>query len=111
MTVNDGDVEKETNGIRRMDNEWEERRFFPPVRFCGTQCEEFHCVFFRTVLKNHDLRSRQELTAHLTNQWPSPGAIETNAVALGTLLYCKRAGQWEEYAHWDRFLVPYFAPV
>ncbi|XP_067094283.1 RUN domain-containing protein 3B isoform X1 [Osmerus mordax] len=49
-----------------------------------------------TVLKNHDLRSRQELTAHLTNQWPSPGAVETNAVALGTLLYCKRAGQWEE---------------
>ncbi|MBN3315313.1 RUN3B protein, partial [Atractosteus spatula] len=38
-----------------------------------------------TVLKNHDLRSRQELTAHLTNQWPSPGALDTKAVALDTL--------------------------
>ncbi|XP_027025543.1 RUN domain-containing protein 3B isoform X1 [Tachysurus fulvidraco] len=50
----------------------------------------------RTVLKNHDLRSRQELTAHLTNQWPSPGAMDSNAVALDTLLYQKRTGRWEE---------------
>ncbi|KAK6326911.1 RUN domain-containing protein 3B [Coregonus clupeaformis] len=49
-----------------------------------------------TVLKNHDLRSRQELTAHLTNQWPSPGAMDTNAVALDTMLYRNRVGQWEE---------------
>ncbi|XP_007242150.1 RUN domain-containing protein 3B [Astyanax mexicanus] len=49
-----------------------------------------------TVLKNHDLRSRQELTSHLTNQWPSPGALDTNAVALDTLLYQKCTGQWEE---------------
>ncbi|KAI4873125.1 hypothetical protein NFI96_015554 [Prochilodus magdalenae] len=49
-----------------------------------------------TVLKNHDLRSRQELTSHLTNQWPSPGALDNNAVALDTLLYQKRTGQWEE---------------
>ncbi|XP_036395283.1 RUN domain-containing protein 3B isoform X1 [Megalops cyprinoides] len=49
-----------------------------------------------TVLKNHDLRSRQELTAHLTNQWPSPGALDANAVALDTLLYRRRTGQWEE---------------
>ncbi|XP_070990350.1 RUN domain-containing protein 3B [Oncorhynchus clarkii lewisi] len=48
------------------------------------------------VLKNHDLRSRQELTAHLTNQWPSPGAMDTNAVALDTMLYRNRVGQWEE---------------
>ncbi|XP_041961634.1 RUN domain-containing protein 3B isoform X4 [Alosa sapidissima] len=49
-----------------------------------------------TVLKNHDMRSRQELTAHLTNQWPSPGTVDTNAVALDTLLYRKHTGQWEE---------------
>ncbi|XP_063054008.1 RUN domain-containing protein 3B [Engraulis encrasicolus] len=49
-----------------------------------------------TVLKNHDLRSRQKLTEHLTNQWPSPGSIETNAVALDTLLYRKHTGQWDE---------------
>ncbi|XP_016382007.1 RUN domain-containing protein 3B-like [Sinocyclocheilus rhinocerous] len=49
-----------------------------------------------TVMKNHDLRSRQELTSHLTNQWPSPGALDTNAVALDTLLYRKRTGPWEE---------------
>ncbi|XP_020497611.1 RUN domain-containing protein 3B isoform X1 [Labrus bergylta] len=49
-----------------------------------------------TVLKNNDLRSRQELTAHLTNQWPSPVALDANAVALDTLLYRKRRGQWEE---------------
>ncbi|KAK3541346.1 hypothetical protein QTP86_022101 [Hemibagrus guttatus] len=50
----------------------------------------------RTVLKNHDLRSRQELTSHLTNQWPSTGAMDSNAVALDTLLYQKRTGRWEE---------------
>uniref|UniRef100_A0A8C7DNA9 RUN domain-containing protein 3B n=1 Tax=Oncorhynchus kisutch TaxID=8019 RepID=A0A8C7DNA9_ONCKI len=49
------------------------------------------------VLKNHDLRSRQELTAHLTNQWPSPSAMDTNAVVLDTMLYRNRVGQWEEY--------------
>uniref|UniRef100_A0A4W4E858 RUN domain-containing protein 3B n=1 Tax=Electrophorus electricus TaxID=8005 RepID=A0A4W4E858_ELEEL len=49
-----------------------------------------------TVLKNHDLRSRQELTSHLTNQWPSPGTLDTNAVALDTLLYQKHSGQWDE---------------
>ncbi|XP_056900914.1 RUN domain-containing protein 3B isoform X3 [Takifugu flavidus] len=50
-----------------------------------------------TVLKNNDLRSRQELTAHLTNQWPSPVALDANAVALDTLLYRKNAeGQWED---------------
>lgn len=49
-----------------------------------------------TVLKNHDLRSRQELTSHLTNQWPSSGATDSNAVALDTLLYQKRTGRWEE---------------
>ncbi|XP_034030712.1 RUN domain-containing protein 3B isoform X1 [Thalassophryne amazonica] len=48
-----------------------------------------------TVLKNNDLQSRQELTAHLTNQWPSPDALDANAVALDTLLYRKRTGQWE----------------
>ncbi|CAG11902.1 unnamed protein product, partial [Tetraodon nigroviridis] len=48
-----------------------------------------------TVLKNNDLRSRQELTAHLTNQWPSPVALDANAVALDTLLYRKNTeGQW-----------------
>lgn len=52
---------------------------------------------FSTVLKNNDLRSRQELTAHLTNQWPSPVALDANAVALDTLLYRKNTeGQWEE---------------
>ncbi|XP_038567402.1 RUN domain-containing protein 3B isoform X1 [Micropterus salmoides] len=51
-----------------------------------------------TVMKNNDLRSRQELTAHLTNQWPSPVALDANAVALDTLLYRKNRGQWEEYA-------------
>ncbi|XP_041649422.1 RUN domain-containing protein 3B isoform X2 [Cheilinus undulatus] len=49
-----------------------------------------------TVLKNNDLRSRQELTAHLTNQWPSPVALDANAVALDTLLYRKSRGQWED---------------
>ncbi|XP_077454042.1 RUN domain-containing protein 3B [Stigmatopora argus] len=48
-----------------------------------------------TVLKNNDLRSRQDLTAHLTNQWPSPDALDANAVALDTLLYRKSPGQWE----------------
>ncbi|XP_064023365.1 RUN domain-containing protein 3B isoform X2 [Pogoniulus pusillus] len=49
-----------------------------------------------TVLKNNDLRSRQELTTHLTNQWPSPGALDVNAVALDTLLYRKHNQQWDE---------------
>uniref|UniRef100_A0A673IW58 RUN domain-containing protein 3B n=1 Tax=Sinocyclocheilus rhinocerous TaxID=307959 RepID=A0A673IW58_9TELE len=49
-----------------------------------------------TVMKNYDLRSRQELTSHLTNQWPSPAALDTNAVALDTLLYRKCTGPWEE---------------
>ncbi|KAM8966296.1 RUN domain-containing protein 3B [Pelodytes ibericus] len=49
-----------------------------------------------TVLKNNDLRSRQELTTHLTNQWPSPGAPDVNAVALDTLLYQKHNEQWDE---------------
>ncbi|XP_019747649.1 RUN domain-containing protein 3B isoform X1 [Hippocampus comes] len=49
-----------------------------------------------TVLKNNDLRSRQELTAHLTNQWPSPDALDANGVALDTLLYRKSPGQWED---------------
>uniref|UniRef100_A0A8D1C2T8 RUN domain-containing protein 3B n=1 Tax=Sus scrofa TaxID=9823 RepID=A0A8D1C2T8_PIG len=49
-----------------------------------------------TVLKNNDLRSRQELTTHLTNQWPSPGALDVNAVALDTLLYRKHNKQWYE---------------
>uniref|UniRef100_A0A8C5QZG1 RUN domain-containing protein 3B n=1 Tax=Leptobrachium leishanense TaxID=445787 RepID=A0A8C5QZG1_9ANUR len=49
-----------------------------------------------TVLKNNDLRSRQELTTHLTNQWPSPGALDVNAVALETLLYQKHNEQWDE---------------
>ncbi|CAG6015450.1 RUN domain-containing protein 3B isoform 1-T1 [Menidia menidia] len=49
-----------------------------------------------TVLKNNDLRSRQELTAHLTNQWPSPDVLDANAVALDTLLYRKSTGQWVE---------------
>ncbi|XP_039973761.1 RUN domain-containing protein 3B isoform X2 [Xiphias gladius] len=38
----------------------------------------------------------QELTAHLTNQWPSPDALDANAVALDTLLYRKSTGHWEE---------------
>ncbi|XP_061633414.1 RUN domain-containing protein 3B isoform X1 [Phyllopteryx taeniolatus] len=49
-----------------------------------------------TVLKNNDLRSRQELTAHLTNQWPSPDTLDANAVALDALLYRKSPGQWED---------------
>nr|XP_060638302.1 RUN domain-containing protein 3B isoform X2 [Anolis sagrei ordinatus] len=49
-----------------------------------------------TVLKNNDLRSRQELTTHLTNQWPSPGVLDVNAVALDTLLYRKQNKQWDE---------------
>ncbi|KAM4687700.1 RUN domain-containing protein 3B isoform 3-T3 [Discoglossus pictus] len=49
-----------------------------------------------TVLKNNDLRSRQELTTHLTNQWPSPGVLDVNAVALDTLLYQKHNEQWDE---------------
>ncbi|KAG8508465.1 RUN domain-containing protein 3B [Galemys pyrenaicus] len=52
-----------------------------------------------TVLKNNDLRSRQELTAHLTNQWPSPGALDVNAVALDTLLYRKHNKQWYEKSY------------
>ncbi|EMP26529.1 RUN domain-containing protein 3B [Chelonia mydas] len=50
-----------------------------------------------TVLKNNDLRSRQELTTHLTNQWPSLGALDVNAVALDTLLYRKHSQQWDDY--------------
>ncbi|MEQ2316128.1 RUN domain-containing protein 3B [Ameca splendens] len=38
----------------------------------------------------------QELTSHLTNQWPSPDALDASAVALDTLLYRKSTGQWEE---------------
>lgn len=54
--------------------------------------------FNRTVMKNNDLRSRKELTAHLTNQWPSPVVLDANAVALDTLLYRKSVGgQLEEY--------------
>nr|XP_038964293.1 RUN domain-containing protein 3B isoform X3 [Rattus norvegicus] len=52
-----------------------------------------------TVLKNNDLRSRQELTAHLTNQWPSPGALDVNAVALDTLLYRKHNKQWYDKSY------------
>ncbi|XP_074196789.1 RUN domain-containing protein 3B isoform X2 [Rhinolophus sinicus] len=52
-----------------------------------------------TVLKNNDLRSRQELTAHLTNQWPSPGALDVHAVALDTLLYRKHNKQWYEKSY------------
>lgn len=48
------------------------------------------------MLKNNDLRSRQELTTHLTNQWPSLGALDVNAVALDTLLYRKHSQQWDE---------------
>uniref|UniRef100_A0A3Q1BVE6 RUN domain-containing protein 3B n=1 Tax=Amphiprion ocellaris TaxID=80972 RepID=A0A3Q1BVE6_AMPOC len=51
--------------------------------------QQIHCA-------NNDLRSRQELTAHLTNQWPSPDALDANAVALDTLLYRKNTGQWDE---------------
>uniref|UniRef100_A0A8C2Z6Z1 RUN domain-containing protein 3B n=1 Tax=Cyclopterus lumpus TaxID=8103 RepID=A0A8C2Z6Z1_CYCLU len=61
-----------------------------------------------TVLKNNDLQSRQELTAHLTNQWPSPVALDTNAVALDTLLYRKSTGQWGEYV--DEFTSSSTAP-
>ncbi|CAH7467355.1 Rundc3b [Phodopus roborovskii] len=53
----------------------------------------------KTVLKNNDLRSRQELTAHLTNQWPSPGALDVNAVALDTLLYRKHNKQWYDKSY------------
>lgn len=53
-------------------------------------------AIYRTILKNNDLRSRRELTTHLTNQWPSPEALDTNAVALDILLYRKSNGQWEE---------------
>nr|XP_033787114.1 RUN domain-containing protein 3B isoform X3 [Geotrypetes seraphini] len=49
-----------------------------------------------TMLKNNDLRSRQELTAHLTNQWPSPGVLDVHAVALDTLFYRKHNEQWDE---------------
>ncbi|XP_075067990.1 RUN domain-containing protein 3B isoform X1 [Mixophyes fleayi] len=49
-----------------------------------------------TVLKNNDLRSRQELTTHLTNQWPSPGALDVKAVALETLLHQKHNEQWDD---------------
>ncbi|XP_026640436.1 RUN domain-containing protein 3B isoform X2 [Microtus ochrogaster] len=55
-----------------------------------------------TVLKNNDLRSRQELTAHLTNQWPSPGALDVNAVALDTLLYRKHNKQCKSYQSLDQ---------
>ncbi|XP_012498952.1 PREDICTED: RUN domain-containing protein 3B [Propithecus coquereli] len=58
-----------------------------------------HLNIHRTVLKNNDLRSRQELTAHLTNQWPSPGALDVNAVALDTLLYRKHNKQWYEKSY------------
>lgn len=47
-------------------------------------------------MKNNDLRSRRELTAHLTNQWPSPDALDVHAVALDTLMHRKNAGRWEE---------------
>jgi len=68
----------------------------------ASKCIFIHILHFRfvpprTVLKNHDMRSRQELTSHLTNQWPSPGTLDTNAVALDTLLYRKCTGPWEEY--------------
>ncbi|XP_063099398.1 RUN domain-containing protein 3B isoform X2 [Cavia porcellus] len=56
-----------------------------------------------TVLKNNDLRSRQELTAHLTNQWPSPGALDASAVALDTLLFRKHNKQWKNYQNLDQF--------
>jgi len=36
------------------------------------------------------------LTLHLKNQWPSPGTLDTNAVALDKLLCRKWAGPWEE---------------
>nr|XP_048289556.1 RUN domain-containing protein 3B isoform X3 [Myodes glareolus] len=52
-----------------------------------------------TVLKNNDLRSRQELTAHLTNQWPSPGALDVSAVALDTLLSRKHNKQWYDKSY------------
>lgn len=42
--------------------------------------------------------------AHLTNQWPSPDALDANAVALDTLLYRKRTGQWAEYVDELTFL-------
>lgn len=64
--------------------------------FSAVSLNDLVC-FSRTVMKNYDLRSRQELTSHLTNQWPSPGALDTNAVALDTLLYKKCTGPWEEY--------------
>lgn len=60
------------------------------------------------MLKNNDLRSRQELTVHLTNQWPSPDSLDVNAVALDTLLYRKSAGQWEEYVDGIPDLVVFF---
>lgn len=69
--------------------------FLPQVLFGENILLTLRCVS-RTVLKNNDLRSRQELTAHLTNQWPSPAALDANAVALDTLLYRKSTGQWEE---------------
>ncbi|XP_043923457.1 RUN domain-containing protein 3B isoform X1 [Protopterus annectens] len=49
-----------------------------------------------TILKNNDSRSRQELTSHLTNLWPSPGVLDANAVALDTLLYQKQSEKWHE---------------
>ncbi|CAJ0964427.1 unnamed protein product, partial [Ranitomeya imitator] len=57
---------------------------------------------YRTVLKNNDLRSRQELTTHLTNQWPSPGALDVKAVALETLLYQKHNEQWDDKRYESR---------
>ncbi|XP_068179476.1 RUN domain-containing protein 3B [Antennarius striatus] len=64
--------------------------------------EQLECIILElqdqlTVLKNNDSRSRQELTVHLTNQWPSPVSLDTNAVALDTLLYRKSMErQWEK---------------
>ncbi|KAM9165893.1 RUN domain-containing protein 3B isoform 2-T2 [Pangshura tecta] len=55
-----------------------------------------------TVLKNNDLRSRQELTTHLTNQWPSLGALDVHAVALDTLLYRKHSQQWDDFQSLDQ---------
>lgn len=65
-------------------------------RICFVTTITLHTFSYRAVLKNNDLRSRQELTAHLTNQWPSPGALDADAVALDTLLYRKHCGQWDE---------------
>ncbi|XP_061572813.1 RUN domain-containing protein 3B isoform X2 [Cololabis saira] len=68
---------------------------------CSLEKEQLEYIILElqdqlTVLKNNDLRSRQELTAHLTNQWPSPDVLDASAVALDTLLYRKSTAQWEE---------------